>query len=134
MSRPPRTWGMRFSPADAAAIAVGAGATAFLWPRSRELALLVPFTLGHFFLFCNVFRVARKPELLWAAAFLANYALWSLAGSFSWAGVCAVQFPLTAFLLWRETRLARYHGIFADRWNPRLAEYLAGGLPPEAGA
>lgn len=134
MSRPPRTWGMRFSRTDAAALAVGACATAALWGASRDLALLVPFTLGHFFLFCNVFRVARKPELVWACVFLANYAGWSLAGRFSWLGVCGVQLPLTAFLLWRETRLPRYHGIFADRWNPRLDEYLRGdaGAPRQA--
>ena len=24
----------------------------------------------------------------------------------------------------REARLPRYHGIWADRWNPKLGEYL----------
>lgn len=72
MSRAPRTWGMRFSRTDAAALVAGAGATVALWGASRDFALLVPVTPGLFFLFCNVFRVARKPELLWACVFLAN--------------------------------------------------------------
>jgi hypothetical protein len=113
---------------DAAALAIGAAATALLWPVAPKLAPVVPFALGHFFLFCNVFRIRREPELVWAAAFLANYGARAALGEVSWAGVCATQLPLTAFLLWRETRRPWYHGIFARRWNrDGLDAYLSGG-------
>ena len=125
----PRTCGMRFSVVDALAIVVAAVGTALLWPLSPELAILVPFTLGHFFLFCNVFRVRRLPELVWAGVFLLNAGAWLLNGSFSWLGVCAVQLPLTAFLLWRETRMPWYHGVMCRRWNARHIEaYLRGEI------
>ncbi|CAK0748261.1 hypothetical protein CCP3SC1_1760005 [Gammaproteobacteria bacterium] len=32
--------------------------------------LLIGLVLGHFFLFCNVFRVTRQTELIWAGAFI----------------------------------------------------------------
>ena len=56
--------GFRFSLVDAAMIAVCALATASLWPLLDEMTLVFPIVLGHFFLFCNIFRVPRKPELL----------------------------------------------------------------------
>ena len=31
--------------------------------------MVIGFVVGHFFLFCNVFRIGRKPELIWAAVF-----------------------------------------------------------------
>lgn len=120
-----RTWGFRFSATDAAAIAICAVATALLWRPSEGMAFLFPFVLGHFFLFCNVFRVRRKPELIWAAVFLANFGGWWLSGRFSWPGVMAIQLPLTALLIILEMRQPWYHGIFARRINrDRLDHYL----------
>ena len=49
----------------------------------------------HFFLFCNVFKVPRKLELLWAAVFLINTGVWLAAGSFDWLPVLLCQTPFT---------------------------------------
>lgn len=120
-----RTWGFRFSTADAVAIAICVVATAALWAPTEGMAFLFPFVLGHFFLFCNVFRIARKPELIWAVVFLMNFGGWWLSGRLSWPGVMAIQLPLTAFLIGWEMRQPWYHGILADRINRRhLADYL----------
>lgn len=120
-----RTWGFRFSAVDAAAIAICTVATVLLWQPSEGMAFLFPFVLGHFFLFCNVFRVRRKPELIWAAVFLANFGGWWASGHFSWLGVMAIQLPLTATLIVLETRQPWYHGIFARRLNQEhLDQYL----------
>lgn len=98
-----------------------------LSPVDRDLALLIGFVLGHFFLFCNIFRVRRGPELVWTAVFLANYGLWHLSGHFWIVGVFLTQIPLTIFLLWRETRKPWYHGIGCRRLNgEHLDEYLRG--------
>lgn len=62
----PLTCGMRFSVVDAVTLIVGAGVTVWAWAFVPDLALVVPFLLMHFFLFCNVFRVSRRPELIWS--------------------------------------------------------------------
>lgn len=114
---PRRTCGVRFSWIDGVAIVMGAILTVVVWPVTPEMALAIPFTLGHFFLFCNVFRVRRQPELIWSAVFLLNAGAWYASGHFSWLGLSAIQLPLTAFLLWRETTKPWYHGIACRRWN-----------------
>jgi len=49
----------------------------------------------HFFLFCNVFKVPRKLELLWAAVFLINTGVWLAVGRFDWLPVLLCQSPFT---------------------------------------
>lgn len=105
--------GFRFSRADALVLVAGAALTFALWPTLGSYALLVPVALGHFFLFCNVFRVRRGVELLWAGVFLANFAAWGLLGRFSWARVLLTQLPVTLAILVVEVRHPRYHGIFS---------------------
>ena len=129
MAAPPqiRTWGFRFSVTDGAAVAICAVATMALWRPTEGMAFLFPFVLGHFFLFCNIFRVRRKPELIWAAVFLVNSGAWWLGGNFSWLGVMAIQLPLTAALIVLEMRQPWYRGIFAQRINrEHLEQYLGG--------
>lgn len=124
----PRTWGFRLSAVDAVVLAAAAPLTWLLWRPLGGMALAVPFAVGHFFLFCNVFRIHRAKELVWAAVALANISAWTIADALWWPGVLAVQTPLTALLIVREIRGPWYHGIRADRWNPRLEDYLGGRL------
>jgi hypothetical protein len=56
--------------------------------------------VGHFFLFCNVFKVPRKLELLWAGIFLINTGLWLAAGNFDWRPVLLTQTPFTLAAIW----------------------------------
>lgn len=127
----PRTAGFRLSITDAIVIAVGAVATiAAASVPLGPMTGVFPMAIGHFFLFCNVFRLRRSLELLWTAVFLANFTAWTLlAGDFSWPGVLAIQLPLTAIVIALEMRSPRYHGVFASRLNPRLPDYLSGRLP-----
>jgi hypothetical protein len=103
--------GLRFSPTDAAAVAVCAAATCAAWPLAGSLALGLPIVLGHFFLFCNVFRVPRKPELVWAAAFVVNFGAWLFAGRFSWSAVLGTQLPVTLAIILAAILTRDYHGI-----------------------
>lgn len=121
-----RTAGFRFSVVDGIAIALCAFGVYGLRETMLEFVWLLPFALGHFFLFCNVFRVRRNYELTWTAIFLVNFCAWFFAGEFSWVAVLAVQTPVTAIAVVAEMRSPRYHGIFARKLNPRLDEYLAG--------
>ena len=130
MPEPPlaRDAGFRFYWTDAAFIL---GLCVMAWvgrERHRSLLWVLPFAAGHFFLFCNVFRVRRSYELVWAVCAVVNFFAWRYAGSGpvpAW-GVIALQAPVTIAVIVREMRSPRYHGIFAERLNPRLPDYLAG--------
>ncbi len=108
------THGFRFSATDALAILVCFGVTAWGLLTLGQIAWLFPFVLGHFFLFCNVFRVPRKPELLWAAIFI------------SMASICLVLdltilhamwmvLPVSVLVLTYSVRLPTYHGIGSSK-------------------
>jgi len=123
--RRPRTAGFRFSLTDGIAISVCAVGTFLAWKWIGEFAFVAPITLGHFFLFCNVFRVHRNYELIWAASFIINFSFWVLgteAGSIPYGKLLAVQLPITALLITLEICSKRYHGIFYRRTNPHVEE------------
>ena len=125
---PIRPCGFHVSVRDALVLAAGAVATLLLWDRLGPLALLFPVVLGHFFLFCNLVRLWRRYELIWAAVFMVNLGAWLLSGTLNWWGVLAVQTPLTLALVALQLRSPFYHGVFARRINARLDDFLAGRL------
>jgi hypothetical protein len=87
---------------------------------------IIALVAAHFFLFCNVFRVVRRGELIWAVIFILNVGLWTLSDRLDWFNVLACQLPVTVGVIAWELKATRYHGIFADRLNPRLPDYLNG--------
>lgn len=128
----PLTCGVRFSLVDGVVLIVGAGVTVWAWAYVPDLAMAVPFLLMHFFLFCNVFRVTRRPELIWSGVFIVNFMINS-ASSYvvNWPAICAIQLPITAYLLWRETTKPWYHGIACRKWNAEhIDAYLRGERKP----
>lgn len=102
--------------------------TWFLWSYIGSMAGIVLMAVGHFFLFCNVFRIHRKKELLWATVCILNVSAWAMCDALWWPGVLGIQTPLTVFLIWREMRGPWYHGIFARRINSYLDDYLEGRI------
>jgi hypothetical protein len=104
------THGFRFSATDALAIIVCAAAT--LWTQNQigSIAWIFPFVLGHFFLFCNVFRVPRKPELFWASGFIL-FSTCCLAADVSVLHAMWLVLPLTFGVLIYSIHLPGYHGI-----------------------
>jgi hypothetical protein len=122
-----RTYGFQISASDIAVMIFCAIATAAFWLMIGSFSLVFAMALGHFFLFCNVFRIHRKWELIWAAAFVVNVFAWTAAGEFYWGRVLAIQLPITAFLIALEMTRPRYHGIGARRINARhIDAYLRG--------
>lgn len=119
----------RFSATDAVVLVVGIAATIALWQYASEMSLLVPLVLVHFFLFCNVFRVARRYELVWAAVFVVNLLAWQAAGRFTWTGILLVQTPVTLGVIALEMRSGRYHGVGWRRINPDCVHYRPGVTP-----
>ncbi len=107
--------GFRFSPRDAAVVVVCTLATAWLWGRVGSLSLLLFVVLGHFFLFCNVFRVRMRYELIWASSFVLNASAWQLMDALGWQTVLGSQIPITVLVIGAELRSPSYHGI-GHRW------------------
>ena len=124
-----RTWGFRFSSTDALVLAVLGVTVALLHRAGSNFSWIVAVVAGHFFLFCNIFRVVRRRELIWAVAFVANVGLWVMLGQWDWFRVLACQLPVTTGVIAWELKASRYHGIFADRLNARLADYIEGRIP-----
>src|ERR1041385_1540518 len=91
--------GIRFSFTDACAIAVCALVTWLLRDQDSLFTFTFAVVLGHFFLFCNVFRVRKKFELTWAAIFFVNVIAWVCSGQFSWTHALLTQSPFTALLI-----------------------------------
>ncbi|WP_419194523.1 GTP 3',8-cyclase MoaA [Novipirellula herctigrandis] len=69
--------------------------------------------LIHFFLFCNVFRIRRNLELIWAAIFVTSIAICSTV-EFPLLMSFAIQLPVSITLILVADRSNWYHGIFAS--------------------
>ena len=124
-----RTCGFRFSLKDAIAIGVFTGAVCGFWYLGGPLWWMLLIAAGHFFLFCNVFRIVRRRELTWAGLFVLNVGIWSWFDRLAWPAVFVCQIPITVALIFAEMRSPAYHGVFARRLNPRLDDYLKGNVP-----
>ena len=74
------------------------------------LGYLVAFVFLQFFLFCNVFRISRTSELIWAVAFLALAGATYYTDYPGWWNTCIATAILSTLLIWRETKRPDYHG------------------------
>lgn len=104
---------MRFSRSDAAIIIVFAGATWAAYYAVGNFALVIPVALGHFFLFCNIFRISRRLEYVWSALLIVNVMLWVSFSEFDWSKILAAQSPVTIVVISMEVKSTRYHGVFS---------------------
>lgn len=109
---------------DAVILLLATMLTVWLYRQDYELAWIVPMAVGHFFLFCNVFLVWRNWELLWAGVFVLNVFYQAVQGNLSWWPACGWQLIATLFVILMQMRSPWYHGIWAERLNPRLQDYL----------
>lgn len=124
-----RTCGFRLPWLDAVILIGGTVLSWWLQSQSFPLWWIVPAALGHFFLFCNVFLVWRRLELLWAVAFVFNVAAHVFSGELDPLPSLLWQTPLTLAVIAWQIRSPWYHGIFAEQFNPRIKEYLNSELP-----
>ena len=117
--------GFRLDAKDLGVIVLGALLVIFVARFDGFLALLFGFSVGHFFLFCNILRMARIFELGWAAVFLA------LSGSTLASGQPGETLTIlgtliaTALLTALQLRHPSYHGIAWKRLNPGLPDWWA---------
>jgi hypothetical protein len=123
MSHPEFSPGFRFSAFDAILLVAGALGAWLAWSRISWLGFIVAFVVGHFFLFCNVFRISRSLELIWAAVFLVLTRFTITTGQPTWTTTATLSLALTAVLICIELRKPSYHGVGWDRFNPNLRRW-----------
>jgi hypothetical protein len=111
----PSRRGFRFSALDAVLLAAAAAGTAALLPVLGDRAWLVAFVAAHFFLFCNVFRIPRRSELVWAGALVVLDLSLEWTGRFSWTTIGLAMTPLTVLLVWLAVRDPGYRGVRGGR-------------------
>lgn len=115
---PARPWGFRFSRSDLIVVLLGLFVVGFSATRHADLAILTAFVLGHFFLFCNVFRVGERAELIWAAMLLVHVSIGGGMAGGSWWIVLPLQCVVTLIVILRALLSPDYHGAWCQRINP----------------
>ena len=123
MSERPFSPGFRLSTIDVIVLIVGAGAATALARVDGWIALAVAFVVAHFFLFCNVLRMSRPLELIWAGTFASLAAATMTIGVPSWWMVFARSLVLTIVLAVIQMRRRSYLGVGWRRLNPDLPEW-----------
>ena len=117
--------GFRLSVVDLSVVALGAVVAAASASIDPSWALAIGLPVAHFFLFCNVFRISRPLELLWAGVFLilaGSTVAWNAPG---WLATVLVSACVTVAVVVLEMRKPSYHGVGWRRVNPRLREWWA---------
>jgi len=115
--------GFRLSSFDVAILVAGLLGAILLGVQFWWAGMLIGFVVLHFFLFCNVFRISRPSELVWAAVFVATAGLTVLTGFPGWVATAVIAIALSSFLIGRETKKPDYHGIYWKSWNPSLPSW-----------
>jgi hypothetical protein len=115
--------GFRFSGFDALILAVGGFGAWQAGARHGSAGFVIAFAVGHFFLFCNVFRISRRLELLWAGFFLILARSTIVSGHPTWTTTALVLLAATGVVITIELRKPSYHGIAWNRFNPNLRQW-----------
>jgi len=112
--------GFRLSGFDCILIGVGVIAAYFAFSLRSFLVAVPAYVIFTFFLYCNVFRIRRKPELIWASMFTISVLTRFYFGQPPWLVVLGGGIALSIILIAIEMRHPSYHGIFWRSVNPRL--------------
>jgi len=111
-----RPWGFRFSAMDAFIFAGGLLTTIAIWYFDEFFALVIPYLLGHFFLFCNTFRIGGERSLIWVGSFLANVYIWL--NTHNLVILLGIQALITFVLIVQCVLGKNYHGLACVQINP----------------
>ncbi len=117
--------GFRLSRTDALVVLLGlaggiAGASVEWW-----IGAAVALPVGNFFLFCNVFRIERMLELIWAVLYVTLAAGSLNWGMPSWPVTIGIASLVTLIVVGVGLRRPSYHGVGWQRINPGLPQWWA---------
>lgn len=115
--------GFRISTLDVLILAVGAIASAVMWTQVWWAGFVIAYVVGHFFLFCNVFRVARPLELTWGGIFVLLAASTIAFDRPTWPVTIISSLAVTVIVIGLEMRKPSYHGALWSILNPGLLQW-----------
>ena len=114
--------GFRISLLDACVLILGAVGSLIVGSFHLPVGVAIAFIVGHFFLFCNIIRMQRKLELVWAAFFCALVLAAGVWALLSWALVFMASACLTIVFTILTIRHPLYHGVAWSKLNPQLPD------------
>ena len=117
--------GFRLSELDVGFIMLGVCGAVWLARLDERFGMAVLFVLAHFFLFCNVLRMSRPLELIWAALFVLLVGSTFYFDLTPWGYTLAVMLVVTLILAFVQILLPSYHGVFWRKLNPNLEQWWA---------
>tara|TARA_B110000305_G_C19446501_1_gene645170 strand:- start:2234 stop:2605 length:372 start_codon:yes stop_codon:yes gene_type:complete len=123
MAEPAFNPGFRLSALDCVILLAGIVGAISLGLQIWWVGMMIAWIVLHFFCFCNVFRISRTPEQIWAAAFIILVIPTILIGVPGWPLTMGLSLVFSTMLIWQETRKPHYHGVFWKCWNPSLPEW-----------
>ena len=123
MTEPRFQPGFRLSVFDVVILVIGGAASAYSATIELRFGIAIAFVVLHFFLFCNVLRMSRDLEPLWAGAFAALAIATISFDLLSWNALFAISAAVTVVLAIVEMRRASYHGVGWQRLNPGLSQW-----------
>ena len=103
--------GFQLSVLDVIVLIAGAWGTWFMGREIWWAGAMIGFVVGHFFLFCNVFRISRASELIWAAGVVILGGATIATGFPGWPATFAASLLLTVVLVVFAMRQPSYHGV-----------------------
>jgi len=108
---------------DVGILVAGVMGASIVWPSSVLWAMIILFVVAHFFMFCNIFRIPRRPELIWAGTFISLSIMTIVSGFPGWLITIGTSFGLTAILIRQSMSRPDYHGVAWKKINPGLREW-----------
>jgi hypothetical protein len=117
--------GFRFSRFDALLLVLGTLGASFACLKTQWFGFVIAFVVVHFFLFCNVFRISRGLEYLWASVFVALTRFTVVSGHPAWTTTVLLSLSAALLVVGLELRKPSYHGIGWSRINPHLRRWWA---------
>jgi hypothetical protein len=115
--------GFRISTVDVIVLIIGTAAAIALGMQVWWWGYVVAIVVGHFFLFCNVFRISRMLELAWAAVFVGLAGGTIVADWPGWTAATIATLFVTTALIVVEMCKPSYHGVWWERITPNLPEW-----------
>lgn len=125
MATKPFSPGFRISKTDMFVVIAGSVGASLAAQIEWWMGLIIAFVVGHFFLFCNVFRVARPLELAWATLFTMLAGSTIAMGHPGWPVTFAATLAATVAVIVMQMRNPAYHGVAWQSINPNLPQWWA---------
>jgi len=125
--------GFLFSVVDGFVLAGGGTGAIVLSMFAWWPGFVLGFVIAHFFLFCNVVRMARPLELLWGGVFVALAGATIAIDTPGWLVTTVVSLGVTVVAVIVQIRKPEYHGVGWKWINPGLPAWWEARIAKQAG-